>query len=1328
MRHANIDDVVRAAAKGESEAFGLLVEKYQSLVCAIAMGVTGDLERSEELAQGVFVKSWQGLGGLKDPAKFKSWICSIARNEANNCIRNDRRAGARRAAQMDIEDITCDENGPTDNAISSEERTLVREAMEKLDEHYREVMVLYYREGQSVKEVASQLELGEEAVRTRLARGRAMIKDALSRRVEGVLEKSRPGKAFTTAVLGAIAGVSVGGAAASAAGAKVGAGTAGAVFSGVMIKLMVAAAVVVIGGGAIIAHKMHSGSSQDKTATVGRGAAGSGDAVIDSRIVQTKPTSGAELARASADLTGAEAAVLAAVNDGNASGEYVFKPRGVLSGLIKDKKTGEPVTDAQLELVGMGSGSMGFGRTKTDANGFYFFEWHPGASTEGNCKLMVTSNEYIGMSRYDDALIINVLKDVQAVRHFELEQACMAELEVVDEGGGPVKDAQVMVSSMGDMYGRNINDFHRQARTDANGFILIGGLKASDSEYMFTVTASETDKSRKRNGYNLSKYSYAPNYTRVLLSDPNIVQAATVVLEKGISVKGKALYADGTAASDVTIEAKPGWWHCSYGVNDSVIEPNGYFTLEHVTAGNYELQAQIPQGEDSWTSSKIAEVRFPLEAGKELVVTVPGKSSAQLCSISGEICWEGKKPSSVNVQVMSNGAMQSGCYYNIAVYRLPESAKSAPFKIDRLEKGSCQLRFEGSGMEEVLVSAQAPSEGLKVKVKTFDNPQLTAKVVDAATGKAVSRFTARIVKIRTLRGPNYTVDGRWVDYESAQGKCQFSLNGPGVYRVDVAVAGGAGSSAEINTDEQKEAIIEIAAGGTIKGTVVDESGKVVSGAKVYSNWKSGKLYWQGYETEPAAAAVTGEQGFVLENMPAGLETIRVMHPDYEDEKMEGIDCKAAMVTDVKVVLKKGGAIEGYTYDKDGKLIGGIGLIVSVEPGSLGQDVRRTMSDVNGYYRIGGLPEKRCEIETTQYSEKMCVISRSVSGINGETVRVDFGGVGPVVRGQVVLEDKPVVNADLGINELSSAAGARAKTDGEGRFEFRGLVPGKYRLSMMRKSGGAMSGLGEVEVGARDMDMGIVPNSKGLKVRVAAGTVVTSMMLQEKGTGLLGGNIKGQAINPAKDGEPFVFNNVAAGEYMLTIMTGKNMTYRQKVEVSGQEQEITAVVPNGTAEVWGNISENMAVIIIREDESLYANVLMPTGDYKVSGLPGGKYKAITVSQGGMFELENFEVGEGQSVRVDLDSAKAHGGKALIRVNAAYASGKGISDLKVTLEGNGEVIDATGTGETFMCMAEAGVYTVSVSQNGSVLARQQIAVKSPVINGQGEMQEFAVTVGK
>lgn len=91
------DLLVERSRAGNCEAFGALVVRYQSPICALAYSATGSLPQSEDLAQETFLFAWKDLSKLRDPSRFRGWLHGIARNVINNSLRRQAREPSHRA-------------------------------------------------------------------------------------------------------------------------------------------------------------------------------------------------------------------------------------------------------------------------------------------------------------------------------------------------------------------------------------------------------------------------------------------------------------------------------------------------------------------------------------------------------------------------------------------------------------------------------------------------------------------------------------------------------------------------------------------------------------------------------------------------------------------------------------------------------------------------------------------------------------------------------------------------------------------------------------------------------------------------------------------------------------------------------------------------------------------------------------------------------------------------------------------------------------------------------------------------------------------------------
>ncbi|MGA2802608.1 MAG: RNA polymerase sigma factor [Verrucomicrobiota bacterium] len=201
----NDAELVSESLSGNRDAFGQIVARYQSLVCSLAYSATGSLSQSEDLAQDTFITAWKQLRNLREPEKLRAWLCGIARNLIHNWFRRQGREPSHAAETLEtVAEFCAPEPLLVDHIISREEEAILWRSLERIPEIYREPLILFYREHQSVEAVAQNLELSGDAVKQRLSRGRELLHEQVLAFVEGALERTNPGKAFTVGVLMAL--------------------------------------------------------------------------------------------------------------------------------------------------------------------------------------------------------------------------------------------------------------------------------------------------------------------------------------------------------------------------------------------------------------------------------------------------------------------------------------------------------------------------------------------------------------------------------------------------------------------------------------------------------------------------------------------------------------------------------------------------------------------------------------------------------------------------------------------------------------------------------------------------------------------------------------------------------------------------------------------------------------------------------------------------------------------------------------------------------------------------------------------------------------------
>jgi len=211
-------ELVSRTLGGDRDAFNRIVSRYQILICSLAYSRIGHLGQSEDVAQETFITAWKHLQLLREPEKLRAWLCGIVRNRIHKSLQREGREPVHNAEPLEtVHDSPARETLPSEQAISREEEAILWRSLERMPEIYREPLILFYREHQSIEHVAAELELSEDAVKQRLSRGRKMLQEEAQAFVESALSRTAPGQAFASAVLAAL----------PAAPAAVGAGLAG---------------------------------------------------------------------------------------------------------------------------------------------------------------------------------------------------------------------------------------------------------------------------------------------------------------------------------------------------------------------------------------------------------------------------------------------------------------------------------------------------------------------------------------------------------------------------------------------------------------------------------------------------------------------------------------------------------------------------------------------------------------------------------------------------------------------------------------------------------------------------------------------------------------------------------------------------------------------------------------------------------------------------------------------------------------------------------------------------------------------------------------------
>ncbi|MCX7804295.1 MAG: RNA polymerase sigma factor [Planctomycetota bacterium] len=182
------DDVeialVRRALRGDLDAFEKLISRHRGAVVAQAYALVGDYHVAEDVAQEVFIKVYESLGDIKDPARFKGWLSVIVRHTCVDWARSYRKGDASleamKDAGMDVREPVGGEASATIEWREEDGRILA--ALAEMREDYREIIVMKHMEGMSYKEIAERLDMTVSAVGEKLSRVRGILKTKLEKK------------------------------------------------------------------------------------------------------------------------------------------------------------------------------------------------------------------------------------------------------------------------------------------------------------------------------------------------------------------------------------------------------------------------------------------------------------------------------------------------------------------------------------------------------------------------------------------------------------------------------------------------------------------------------------------------------------------------------------------------------------------------------------------------------------------------------------------------------------------------------------------------------------------------------------------------------------------------------------------------------------------------------------------------------------------------------------------------------------------------------------------------------------------------------------------
>ena len=163
----NEQDILRRAQQGDSEAFRLLVEAYQTQVYRLALRMCGEAA-ADDVTQEAFLAAWRALPEFRGTCRFSTWLYRLTTNAAIDWLRREKR----HRGMDDVTELELPDDGPSpqDQAEQAETQQAVRRALS---------LLLRYMQELDYAEIAAALEISEGTVKSRISRAKMRLRELL---------------------------------------------------------------------------------------------------------------------------------------------------------------------------------------------------------------------------------------------------------------------------------------------------------------------------------------------------------------------------------------------------------------------------------------------------------------------------------------------------------------------------------------------------------------------------------------------------------------------------------------------------------------------------------------------------------------------------------------------------------------------------------------------------------------------------------------------------------------------------------------------------------------------------------------------------------------------------------------------------------------------------------------------------------------------------------------------------------------------------------------------------------------------------------------------
>jgi len=169
--------LVARAREGEPEAMDELVRRHHAAAFRVALGILRDEDGAADAAQDAFLKAFRGLDGFRGDASFRTWLLTIAANEARGILR---KSGRRKETVLEAAGpVASTQETAEDSLQKAQEAGRIKLLLEDLPEKQRQAVTLRIFDGLSFREVGAIIGSSEGAARVNYHHGIRKLREML---------------------------------------------------------------------------------------------------------------------------------------------------------------------------------------------------------------------------------------------------------------------------------------------------------------------------------------------------------------------------------------------------------------------------------------------------------------------------------------------------------------------------------------------------------------------------------------------------------------------------------------------------------------------------------------------------------------------------------------------------------------------------------------------------------------------------------------------------------------------------------------------------------------------------------------------------------------------------------------------------------------------------------------------------------------------------------------------------------------------------------------------------------------------------------------------